>query len=758
MAIITQFPKPINVNRCSFGTVIKTIKAKKEFRIYVKFSKIVKVLYFSLPCCGGLRIHNGNTGFFEAEEKYCLEYECPDNNTVIFYSAKKDIYVNFTCDESVWKIDILNTDKKIIKQILSTEIFFGFDETNVMSAVKLVSPISDNEVIYGFGERFNSVTQHSSVIPLWNFDCCHPPMSLIRGSHEKTQGYKNVPIVHSSNGYTMFFNTFNAGTANISEWETNQFFLEFAGNQFDLFLWVGTAKQNINSYYMLTGYPFLPPRWAVEYWAGGGYDVWNCDGPENAVNKIEESIIKYKANGISVKNYYLEVKPTPEIFELAQKNDINILFWTDSVLRTEQPSDFSKKDINVRKCSDPEQYMTGDYIDFTNPDSKRYINDKYDDQWNSGAVHGVMIDYADNVYEDSLFYNGKTGTEMHNAYAYWYARRFYEAWDSRMGEDFMLFQRSGSAGSQHWAGSFGGDLPANSIGLRRALTAAISAANSGFTVWGSDIGGFCGPQPSSDIYIRWLEFGTFSPLMRCHGILPRDPWYFGDTAVEVFKKYFWLRHSISDAVYSSMINATLNGDTVLKSLAVEYNNDPRLVLIDDEYIFCESMLVCPIIEENVCEKEVIFPNEVWYDFWNGKKYNTSSATVKAETDIIPVYIREGAAVPLRTDSQGRFTENMSEEEILALLVTDTEKERISTIYSTVEKSAVIRVSGNKDSLKISADEPYICGLVIVYGVDAKEIIKDGKRLDSSAYRYVNDRNITEISMEGEWKEIVLKKA
>ena len=757
MAIITQFPKPINVNRCSFGTVIKVIKAKKEFRIYVKHINIVKVLYFSLPCCGGIRIHNGNTGFFEAEEKYLLEYRSGGSNTLTFNSVKKDIYVEFTYDENKWKVDILDPDKKIKKTLLSSEMLFGFDDNNSLSSVKLVSPISHNEVIYGLGERFNSVAQHCSVIPIWNFDCCNPPMSLIRGSHEKTQGYKNVPMVHSSNGFTMFFNTFNAGTANIGEWEPDCFFLEFAGNQFDLFIWIGTVKQNISSYYKLTGYPYLPPRWAAEYWAGGGRDVWNCNGWGSAVTVSEESVNKYKENGISVKNYYIEVKPTPEIFELANRNNINILFWTDSILRTETPSDFSKKDIKVRKNSNPEQYMPGDYVDFTNPNSICFINDKYDDQWNSGAVHGVMIDYADNVYEDSLFYNGKTGTEMHNAYAYWYAKRFYEAWDARLGDDFMLFQRSGCAGSQHWAGSFGGDLPANSTGLRRALNAGISAANSGFTIWGSDIGGFCGPQPSADIYVRWLEFGTFSPLMRSHGILPRDPWYFGESAVEAFKKYYWLRYGISDTVYSSMINAKLNGETVLRSFAVEYNNDPRLVLIDDEYIFCDNLLVCPIIEENVNEREIIFPNEVWYDFWDGSKYEQSTAVVHAETDMIPVFVREGAAIPLKTDANGCFTEKMKNQETSALLISDTEKENVSTIYTSEEEVAVIRVSGNKNLLKVLTDEIYACGLVIVYGVTPKAVFKDGKELVGSAYTQESGKNITVINIHGEWKEIVIEK-
>lgn len=754
MAIITQFPKPLNVFRHFAGKIEKIVKGKKELRIYTRFGVTVKVLYFSLPTLGGLRIHNGNTGFFEVEDNYELKYE-PIESGFTFYSDSEDIFVDFNITEESWNIVIRDSQKEIKKTVWAQEILLGFDVKEENCSVKFLSEFGEDELIYGLGERFNSVCQRGTEIPLWNFDCCHPPLSLMRGHHEKIQGYKNVPMIHSSTGYSVFFNNSNAGTANIGEWEPNQYFLEFAGNQFDIFIWIGTPKQNIKNYYTLTGLPFLPPRWAAEYWAGGGAPVWNCDGRENAIKKVRESYNGYKDMGIRVKNYYLEVKPAKEIFDFAKENNVNLLFWTDSVLRTEHKSLFSKNDINVRSKSNPEQFMPGDYVDFTNPNSRLYINDKYEESWETETLHGVMIDYADNVYEDSVFSNGKYGTEMHNAYPYWYAKRFNEAWQARMGNDFILFQRSGCAGSQHYAGSFGGDLPSSSIGLRRSLTAGISAANSGFTVWGSDIGGFTGPMPSEDLYIRWLQFATFSPLMRAHGLLPRDPWHFCDKAVNEFKRYYWLRYSIADTVYSSMIKANTEGETVLRSLAVEYNNDPAIADIDDEYIFCDNMLVCPIIDENCTERKIVFPKDTWYDFWNGSVYSEGTQTVCAPVETIPVYIRSGSAIPVITDKNGSLTSDMNEGEIKSLIVTPTDLRRTSYFYTENKERIEYTVSKASQGLQILCSQASNCQYIILYGNSATKVYADGKQIEKSDIRFDNDLNRTLINLNTEWKEILI---
>lgn len=82
---------------------------------------------------------------------------------------------------------------------------------------------------------------------------------------------------------------------------------------------------------------------------------------------------------------------------------------------------------------------------------------------------------------------------------------------AKMGDDCILFSRSGCAGCQKWVGNFGGDQVSSFEGLNQAINGMLNLTSCGFSVWGTDIGGYGGP-PTPEVYIRWLQFGTFNRL------------------------------------------------------------------------------------------------------------------------------------------------------------------------------------------------------------------------------------------------------
>ena len=158
-----------------------------------------------------------------------------------------------------------------------------------------------------------------------------------------------------------------------------------------------------------------------------------------------------------------------------------------------------------------------------------------------------MVDFADAVPYNSVFANGKTGDEMHNPYAYYYQKAYKELFDKHYGNDYILFARAGFAGSQSLMPKFLGDEPCTFYGMRESLTAALNLAFSGFSVWGSDMGGLGNKRkhiPNEDVYRRWLQWSAFNPIMRSHGHTTRGPRHFGKAAVKDFKKYYWLREKM----------------------------------------------------------------------------------------------------------------------------------------------------------------------------------------------------------------------
>lgn len=103
-------------------------------------------------------------------------------------------------------------------------------------------------------------------------------ITAIRRMPELWRGYKNIPILHSNRGYTLFFNSFYSASADIGYTNEQKYTLEFQGPQFDVYFWTGTPEENLVSYTDLTGKSVLLPKWAYQYSAGAGSEVWTSTG------------------------------------------------------------------------------------------------------------------------------------------------------------------------------------------------------------------------------------------------------------------------------------------------------------------------------------------------------------------------------------------------------------------------------------------------------------------------------------------------
>ena len=121
----------------------------------------------------------------------------------------------------------------------------------------------------------------------------------------------------------------------------------------------------------------------------------------------------------------------------------------------------------------------------------------------------------------------------------------------------------------------GGDQQGNFSGLRKAVNALLTFSSCGFSTWGTDIGGLAtGKDP--ELYMRWMQFGAVNPLMRLHGTGDGDPWYYGKTAEESFKSYYWLRENFLKKIYSSSVYANKSGIPMCQSMPVAFPGQKAL--------------------------------------------------------------------------------------------------------------------------------------------------------------------------------------
>ena len=246
----------------------------------------------------------------------------------------------------------------------------------------------------------------------------------------------------------------------------------------------------------------------------------------------------------------------------------------------------------------------------------------------------------------------------------------------RANERPYALHRNGYAGMQRYASFlWSGDVFSTWETLKTHVPLALNTALTGIPYWGTDIGGFVPTQEfTSELYLRWFQFGAFCPLFRCHGRAwkLRLPWGWntGDTGPKemgsynavalpnpsqlhyarvepICRKYLELRYRMLVYLYSAVHECTTTGMPIMRSLWLHYPDDPNAVARGDEFLWGRDVLVAPVVEQGATSRRVYLPKGYWWDFWTGDRIEGSREVTRAvDLETIPLYIRAGAILPL----------------------------------------------------------------------------------------------------------------
>jgi len=241
----------------------------------------------------------------------------------------------------------------------------------------------------------------------------------------------------------------------------------------------------------------------------------------------------------------------------------------------------------------------------------------------------------------------------------------------------FILTRSAFAGQQRYASNvWSGDVTASWTALRNQISSGLNFSLSNIPYWNSDIGGFFLNTYSKkledaeyrELYARWMQFGAFCPMMRSHGTdAPREIYQFGkkgDRIYDAIEKSIKLRYSLLPYIYSAAWDVTSNRSSMMRALAMDFPSDTKALDINDQYMFGKSFLVCPVTTamysrdtkedfSAVGKRELYLPSGTdWIDFWTGEKLRGGQIVIKeAPVDIIPLYVRAGAIIPIGPDVQ-----------------------------------------------------------------------------------------------------------
>ncbi len=245
----------------------------------------------------------------------------------------------------------------------------------------------------------------------------------------------------------------------------------------------------------------------------------------------------------------------------------------------------------------------------------------------------------------------------------------------------FILTRSAFAGQQRYgANTWSGDVTASWNALRNQISAGLNFSLTGIPYWNSDIGGFFlgqfrKPLANADyreLYTRWLQFGTFCPMMRSHGTdAPREIYQFGSKGEPVYdaiEKYIRLRYRLLPYIYSTSWQVTHEHSSMMRALVMDFANDKKALDINDQFMFGRSLLVAPVTERQYAKstgvngkdtiytpdysvtrsKQVYLPaGTAWIDFWNGTLHPGGQTINKATPlNIVPLYVKAGSILPM----------------------------------------------------------------------------------------------------------------
>lgn len=409
------------------------------------------------------------------------------------------------------------------------------DESDVFIAIQL--HLSVGEDVYGLGERFGAYVKNGQSVDIWNED----------GGTASEQGYKDIPFYMTSNGYGVLVNnrghvSFEIGSEN-TEATINSFIDGMAERGIPL------AAFHYDCYWM-----------REFHWCDFEWDKRFSGDIESTLKRLHED------------KGYLVRKPNGEVWQID--------FWQAGM----------------------------GLVDFTNPAAREWFKDKVKALLNQG-VDSIKTDFGERIPRDVVWHDGSPKLSMHNWYTQLYNQAVFEAIEETYGKgNACLYARSATVGGQQQPVHWGGDCESTFNGMAQSLRAGLSLTSSGFGFWSHDIGGFEGAFPDPAVYKRWVAFGMLGSHSRLHGsTVYRVPWLFdeedekngvalvpGQTAVDVVREFTKLKLELMPYVYQLGLQPHANGTPVMRSMFVEFPDDPACRTLDRQYMFGPSMLVAPV--------------------------------------------------------------------------------------------------------------------------------------------------------------------
>ena len=696
-------------------TGIKASISDKQYDVEVQWFNPNSLRVLKTPA--GKTVEKNSISIIAKPEKSGIKISTSDNGDIVMKSNSLIVTLN----QKNGTMTYAKADGTILlKELENNKAFTPFNDAGKSTYTVYQGFQTDKEEgLYGLGQLQNGQMMQRNMTK-----------ELIQGNIEDVS-----PIFQSTKGYGVFWDNYSATTYTDNEKETS--FSSIVGDCIDYyFMYGGSADGIIAQIRELTGEVPMMPLWSYgfmqskeryksqdetvgivkkyrelgipldciiqdwQYW-GNNY-LWNAMDFQNPLFYNPKEMIDsiHGMNAHMMISIWSSFGPATKPYRALDPKGLlfNIETWPQSGIEGWPPNMEYPSGVRVYDAYSPEARdiywnhlnkgifqlgMDGWWMDSTEPDHFNWKDSDFNHQTYLGSYRSVRNAYP--IMTVGGVYDHQRA----------------ETSDKRV----IILTRSGFLGQQRYGSNvWSGDVQSSWDMFRKQITAGLNFSLTGMPHWNSDLGGFFAGSYNTngstsatknpmyqELYVRWVQFGAFCPMMRSHGAdTPREFFWYGkagepvyDALVDAVK----LRYSLMPYLYSTAWDVSHNQSTFMRALFMDFINDKKTWNIGNEYMFGKAILVAPVLHAQYTpeqkqdllkenegwgqvkkdngtaiwsvdftqpkDMEVYLPSGCkWYDYWTNEYYE-GGQNLKVTTTLnkIPLFVRAGSIIPIGPDVQ-----------------------------------------------------------------------------------------------------------
>lgn len=459
------------------------------------------------------------------------------------------------------------------------------------------------------------------------------------------------------------------------EWQRTSPYLSMGAEGGEPHLWIFHAQslaELTRKFQKLVGVTPLPPAWALGY----HQSRWEYGGDKDLM-RLDESFTKHKipCDGLWLDLDYMDEfrifqtdrnqfpKGVSHTATNLMKNGRRIVPIIDPGVKSEMG--YRVFDDGVAQDVFCKNVEGRDYIGMVWPGETVFPDFSLDRvrNWWSGYAKGFinegygaawldMNDPSTGPVDPSgmLFDNGKLPHEAHhNQYALGMQMATRQGFlEAKPKERPFLLSRSGFIGTSRYSAIWTGDNMSSYFYLKMCIPTSLGMSISGVPFNGPDVGGF-GGDVTATLLLDWIKACCLFPFMRNHSVKDcqhQEPWAFGTPVMRIARKFIRLRYKMFPYLYNLFIDQEETGDAIMRPLLYEFD-DKRFSNCSDQFMVGPSIMQAPILDDKERSRTVILPEGKWFDARNGEWISGKNTIVKPSRSESPLYIRNGAIIPMQ---------------------------------------------------------------------------------------------------------------